>query len=102
MRPIKITDILISGLIIFVVFKLLFYIDFEIITPFILPNDPCYYHTNDIPLWVDVFYMSGGSNGHPEGNLTHIIVVLILSIFLGLKLKKQIGKLLPPHQKSFS
>ena len=62
---------------------LVWYVDFEIITPMILPTDPCYYHTYPTPLWVELLYMHGGSNGHPEGNLTHFLVVIVLGAILG-------------------
>ena len=59
------------------------YIDFEIITPMILPEDHCYYHTHPTPYWVEFLYMSGGSNGHPDGSIIHFLMVIALGAFLG-------------------
>jgi len=59
------------------------YIDFEIITPLVLPQDPCYYHTHETPVWVEVLYMGIGSNGHPDGSIKHLILIVILSMTLG-------------------
>ena len=59
------------------------YVDFEVISPMILPADPCYYHTHPTPYWVELLYMHGGSNGHPEGNFTHLFILIILGAFLG-------------------
>ena len=59
------------------------FIDFEIISPFILPEDKCYYHTHKTPLWVEILYMGEGSNGHPFVTLTHLVILLIISLGLG-------------------
>lgn len=61
----------------------IWYISFEVIMPLILPVDPCYYHMRDTPVLIDFFYMGLGSNGHPEGSLMHIFLIVILSFFLG-------------------
>lgn len=66
------------------------YLDFIIITPLILPEDYCYYHTHEIPWWVELFYMTPANNDHPEGSFFHLVVLLIISIFLGYKLSKTI------------
>ena len=58
-------------------------LDTEVISPLILPADPCYYHTNPTPFWVELLYMHGGSNGHPEGNFTHLILLLLLGFISG-------------------
>ncbi|MFK7783883.1 MAG: hypothetical protein AB8B56_02145 [Crocinitomicaceae bacterium] len=59
------------------------YIDFEIISPMILPEDHCYYHTHPTPYWVELLYMSGGSNGHPDGSIFHFLIVIVLGAILG-------------------
>ena len=61
------------------------YIDFKIITPVVLPEDYCYYHTHEIPLWVELLYMNGASGGHPDGSLIHFFLLIILSVFLGMR-----------------
>ena len=48
----------------------------------ILPDNHCYYHTHEIPLWVDLLYMNEGSNGHPEWTLFHIVLLISLSGYL--------------------
>ncbi len=64
-------------------FVLIYYLDFYIISPLILPADNCYYHTHNIPFWVELLYMSAGSNGHPDGSMLHFILLIIISLFLG-------------------
>jgi hypothetical protein len=64
-------------------FLIIGYLDVNIVTPSILPEDECYYHVHETPLWVDLFYMSSMNNGHPSINLTHIIILLAGSVFLG-------------------
>ena len=59
------------------------YIDLEIITPFILPEDPCYYHTHETPFWVEFLYMGFASNGHPDGSLKHLLLLVVVGIILG-------------------
>lgn len=73
-----------------VVFSLLIYVDFGIISPNLLPTDPCYYHTNPTPFWVDFFYMNGSSNGHPEWSIMHIILLIALSAFIVRLFEKKI------------
>jgi hypothetical protein len=81
----RVSDSIIFILVILIVLGLLLFIDFSIISPIILPEDLCYYHTHEVPIWVDVLYMNGSSNGHPEWTFTHIFLVLILSIILSTK-----------------
>ncbi|OYU95785.1 MAG: hypothetical protein CFE21_11650 [Bacteroidetes bacterium B1(2017)] len=59
------------------------YLDFDVLSPLILPKDYCYYHLHDIPWWVELFYLSGSSNGHPDGSIFHYFLVFILSLSLG-------------------
>lgn len=59
------------------------YVDFEVLSALILPEDYCYYHVHEAPWWVDLFYLSGASNGHPDGSIFHFFLLFILSIFLG-------------------
>ena len=68
-----------------IIFFILLYLDFGIISPLILPEDPCHYHFNETPFWVEFLYMNGGSNGHPEWSFSHIIILLSISLFLGFK-----------------
>lgn len=58
------TTVLLSSILLFSIG----YLDFEVITPLILPEDYCYYHTHEIPWWVELFYMSPANNGHPYGS----------------------------------
>lgn len=68
------------------------YLDFEIITPAILPAEYCYYHFHAIPFWVDLFYMNGASNGHPEGSLVHYFLLILWSMILGINTKSHLKK----------
>jgi hypothetical protein len=69
--------------------RIIWFISFEVIMPLILPADLCYYHTHDTPFLIDFFYMSLGSNGHPDGSLIHSLLIIVLSFFLGhLSVKK--------------
>lgn len=68
------------------------YIDFEILSPLLLPEDKCYYHTHKTPFWVDFLYMSAHSGGHPEGSLTHILFVIIIGFVLGYITSKKLIK----------
>ncbi len=49
----------------------------------ILPEDHCYYHTHPTPYWVEFLYMSGGSNGHPDGSIIHFLMVIVVGAILG-------------------
>ncbi|MDG1330946.1 MAG: hypothetical protein P8P74_01345 [Crocinitomicaceae bacterium] len=75
------------------------YIDFEVITPMILPADLCYYHTHPTPYWVELLYMNGGSNGHPEGNFTHLFLIIALGAILGHWIVRTIRKNLASDTK---
>lgn len=77
-----------KNILLIVLFSFLFLVvlgllDGIIITPLILPEDYCYYHTNDIPWWVELFYMNPASNGHPDGSFFHLLFLLIISALLG-------------------
>lgn len=65
---------------------ILWYIDFEIITPMLLPGDFCYYHFHDIPWWIELFYMGMGSNGHPEGSMFHFLLIPVIGFFMSYKI----------------
>lgn len=66
------------------------FIDLEIITPIVnLPEDICYYHTVEPPIWVEWFYLD--SSGHTEFPYSwlHFSMILFLSLSLsGLLAKK--------------
>jgi hypothetical protein len=70
----------------------LYLLDFGVLTPLVLPENHCYYHWHEVPFLVDWLYMSPGSNGHPDGSMTHFILLLVLSIFLGYITTKTIRK----------
>lgn len=59
------------------------YLDSEVLSPLILPNDYCYYHKHEVPWWVELFYMTPASNGHPDGSFFQMFIFLILSVLLG-------------------
>jgi hypothetical protein len=42
------------------------YLDFVLISPIFLPEDICFYHTNEAPFLIDLFYLGGGNGGYPE------------------------------------
>lgn len=64
-------------------FVTIYYLDFYVISPLILPADYCYYHTHETPFWVELLYMNAGSNGHPDGSMLHFVLLIIISLFLG-------------------
>lgn len=71
------------------IFIILLFIDFRIITPLILPEDHCYYHFHETPFLVNLLYINGSSNGHPEWSFTHIILLVFISIFIGVYIKRK-------------
>lgn len=69
------------------------WLDFEVITPLVLPTDPCYYHQHPIPFWVDWLYMNGTCNGHPEVSLTHLILLITLCVIAGIRTGKIVSRI---------
>lgn len=64
-------------------FFIIDYTDTNLISPLLLPSDSCYYHYHEIPWWVELFYMTPASNGHPEGSFFKLFLFLNLSILFG-------------------
>jgi hypothetical protein len=85
-----------------VIFTIIFaiiwgYIDFVIITPFVpLPEDSCYYHTIDPPLWIDLFYLDSITHPEPPFSGLHIFQLcalsVVLAIFTSIKIDKWLLK----------
>ena len=73
------------------------FVDYIVITPLVelilLPDDICYYHTNTPPLWVDLFYLDSIGHIEPPFRL-HVVLVLLLSVFLGIFTAIKLNKLL--------
>ena len=64
---------------------LLGYIDFEIITPLLpLPDDICFYHENEPPTWINLFYLDNIGHTEPPFSTLHILTLLLLSFVLGI------------------
>ena len=59
------------------------YLDFEILTSIILPEDYRYDHLHEVPWWVELSFITPASNGDPDGSFFHLFALLLLSIFLG-------------------
>lgn len=59
------------------------YVDLQVISPLILPEDPCYYHTHKMPGWVDFFYMNAAFNGHPGVSFKHLFLLIVVGFVLG-------------------
>ena len=58
-------------------------ISFTLIYDLLIP-DICYYHTNEMNSFMNLFYSAGGAdNGHPSPNLLNLIVSLIIGGILG-------------------
>lgn len=69
------------------------YVDFYLITKLLpLPDDICYYHTNQPPLWVDLFYLDGMGHTEPPFSGLHIILNLTLSLTAGIYIAKKTNK----------
>ena len=58
------------------------FIESEIISPLFLPEDPCYYPDREVPYFIELFYMNGASNGHPEGSFLLLFIELIISFLI--------------------
>ena len=83
----------------FAYFVLIAFVDFRIITPLILHEDACHYHNTYTPLWVEWLYINGASNGHPDGSITHLVLLILVSWFLAHKTSDRIVRFiegLPP------
>lgn len=76
----KVVFVVISTIISFVAVVLF---ESKVLSPLILPEDFCYYHFHEAPYLIELFYMNGGSNGHPEGNLLLFFTEFIISLILG-------------------
>ena len=61
---------------------LIYAIDFGLVSPLFLPEDPCYYHTHLAPRWVELLYLDPDSNRHPDGSRLHFGAIVILAAFL--------------------
>ena len=60
-----------------------FLISYTLIYDLIIP-DICYYHTNEMNSFMNLFYSAGGAdNGHPSPNLLNLIISLIIGGILG-------------------
>ena len=61
------------------------YFDAEILSPLLLPDDLCYYHIHQSPLWMDWFYISSINNGHPApaSTIPNLLILLLLGFSLG-------------------
>jgi len=56
---------------------------FTLIYDLLIP-DICYYHTNEMNSFMNLFYSAGGAdNGHPSPNLLNLISSLIIGGILG-------------------
>ncbi len=77
----------------FIFILILGYIDIEIITPLLqFSEDTCFYHMNQAPLWVDLFYLDGTGHIEPLFNGLHLLSLLLISLFFGILLSVKIIK----------
>jgi hypothetical protein len=75
-KTLKWTFISVGGIIVFL-------ISFTIIYELLIP-DICYYHTNEMNSFMNLFYSAGGAdNGHPEPNKLNFITSIIIGGILG-------------------
>ena len=71
---------------------IMFLISFTIIYNLLIP-DLCYYHTNEMNSFMNLFYSAGGaSNGHPEPNILNFITSILIGGILGNGIYKLITK----------
>lgn len=68
------------------------YLDFVIISPNLpINSDICFYHTNEAPLWIKLFYIDNSGHAEPPYGTNHILtlfsICLILSIYLSIKIE---------------
>jgi len=69
-----------------------FLISFTIIYELLIP-DICYYHTNEMNSFMNLFYSAGGAgNGHPEPNKLNFIISIIIGGILGNEIYKLVAK----------
>ena len=84
-KTLKWTFISVGGIIVFL-------ISFTIIYELLIP-DICYYHTNEMNPFMNLFYSAGGgSNGHPEPNFLNFLVSIFVGGFIGYKVFKLVMK----------
>lgn len=63
-----------------------------VLDPIFIP-DPCYYHTHEITIWIDLFYeINAGEGFHPYPNLVYIGLFSIIGMLLGYMLTKYLTK----------
>jgi hypothetical protein len=76
------------------------YFDFYVITKFLpLPDDICYYHINQPPLWVDLLYLDNMGHTEPPFSGLHIILNLTISMTVGIYIAKKTNKWLGGNTK---
>jgi len=76
-------------------------VSFTFIYDLLIP-DPCYYHTNEMNSFMNLFFSAGpADNGHPEPNLTNFLVSLCIGGFLGYGTYKIVTKDKFPSQIKF-
>jgi len=76
------------------------YLDYEVLSPLLLPKDYCYYHIHDVPWWVELFYMTPAGNGHPDGSFFHLLLLIIIAVFAGYRTSSAImNKLIADNNK---
>lgn len=68
------------------------YIDFCILSPMILPEDSCYYHTNKIPVWIELFFLDSSEHTEPPFTSYHILVLLFVCLISTFFLYKKTTK----------
>ncbi len=59
----------------------------------LLIPDICYYHTNEMNSFMNLFYSAGGAdNGHPEPNILNFITSILIGGILGNGIYKLVTK----------
>jgi len=71
------------------------FIDFNIITPLLpIPEHICYYHENDPPIWIDLFYLDGMGHTEPPYSLLHMSILFLISLFAAILTSKRVDNFL--------
>ncbi len=71
------------------------YIDYELLTPLLpIPEDICFYHQNNPPVWIKLFYLDYSEHTEPPYSNLHILTLFAISLTFGIITAKKLNKFL--------